>query len=271
MIGWCYDLRDDLPDQPRVQTGRGACTRCTAEETPPQPDASSTACSRSSADSSADAWTILASVEFFEGHFERAIDCQMRAYEIAERDRRDERSSASTRRCRRSRWRSAVATRASTSSRPSNAPASRAGRAGWRSRTTPPAWRASSPIRRRASTRSTVRSPSRSRSATATSSSSPGATGSRSSGPAPTGRAGRGAGRRAATVPRDGRHDQRACSRSGTSSSCSPMPGGPSAAALICGWLDGRTGRASGSLDVHETAVAAVRRSRRGTMGRAAP
>ena len=42
-----------------------------------------------------------------------------------------------------------------------------------------------------------------------------------------------------------------------------PLPdvGRSGAAALICGWLDGRTDRVSDNMEVHEAAVAAVRRS----------
>jgi predicted ATPase len=81
--GWCFDLRDDLHDQPRVQAAashhalysKGDLTEARR------------VCRRLleiSSDSSIVAWMILGSVEFNEGHFDQAVDCHTRAYEIGE-------------------------------------------------------------------------------------------------------------------------------------------------------------------------------------------
>ena len=75
MCGWYYDLRDDLHDRPQVQEaaiGHALNSKGDLAE-------ARRLCQRLleiTGDSSLAAWSNLGLVEFFEGHFDQAVDCQ---------------------------------------------------------------------------------------------------------------------------------------------------------------------------------------------------
>ena len=83
MSGWFYELRDDLHDRVPVQEaaiGHALNSKGDLAE-------ARRLCHRlleMTGDSSSAAWSQLGFVEFFESHFDRAVDCHRRAYAISE-------------------------------------------------------------------------------------------------------------------------------------------------------------------------------------------
>ena len=89
MGGWCYDLRDDLPERPAVQEA------ALAYAVNSKADLAEARCLchrllELTNDTSASAWMQLGIVEFNEGHFDQAVDHLRRAYAIGE-DQPDDR------------------------------------------------------------------------------------------------------------------------------------------------------------------------------------
>ena len=88
MSGWFYELRDDLHDRVPVQeTAIGHALNSEGDLAEAR-----RLCQRlleMTGDTSHAAWSQLGLVEFFESHFDRAVDCHRRAYAISEQQTDD--------------------------------------------------------------------------------------------------------------------------------------------------------------------------------------